>query len=313
MSVFVGIDVSKASLDVGTWPSKKSWKVANADEDFEKLSSELLELEAELVVIESTGGYEKRVAAVLAAAGLEVRVVNPRGVRDFAKATGALAKTDRLDALVLAHFGAAMRPEKRPLKPEETALLQDLLSRRRQLVEMLSSEKNRLHSASHKKICTEIKAHIRWLEKRIEKADSDLDEAIKSSPIWSERNALLQSMPGIGRVSALTLMALLPELGELSKKEVAAIVGVAPFARDSGTLRGKRTCWGGRAGVRAVLYMGALAAVRSEGPLRSFYKRLTGAGKPHKVAMTACMRKMVVALNAMAKANRKWVDPRLSA
>lgn len=313
MSECIGIDVSKAQLDVGCWPSKKTWQVANDDSGIAELAKQLVKEEPDLVIIEASGGYEKVVAAALGAAGLEVRLINPRLVRDFAKATGTLAKTDRIDAVVLARYGQALRPEKRPLKPEETVLLHDLLTRRAQLVQMLTAEKNRLGGSSHKKVLSEINAHIVWLEKRISKVDKDLDQVIRDSPIWSQANAVLQSMPGVGRVIAMTVMGSLPELGHVNKKEIAALVGVAPFARDSGTMRGQRTCWGGRANVRAALYMGALTATRCKGPIRDFYQRLVAAGKPKKVALTACMRKMLVTLNSMARTNSKWSEGPLSA
>lgn len=311
MSVFVGVDVSKASVDVGVIPGDDVWQIAQEPEELQKLAEQLKALEPEVVVLEASGGYEGRVSAALAQAGLPVAVVNPRQVRDFAKAIGKLAKTDRLDALVLARFGEAVRPEARPLTDDETERLRDLLVRRRQLVEMLKMEKTRAHQAEGA-VLTDIKQHIAWLEKRIKRVDRDLDDAIKTSPVWRENEQLLRSVPGVGRVVALTLLAELSELGKVNRKEIAALTGVAPYARDSGTLRGRRTCWGGRASVRAALYMGALTASRGTSSLARFYTRLVAGGKPRKLALIACMRKMVIALNAIMRTRIPWQEPQLS-
>lgn len=314
MSVFVGIDVSKAVVDVGVLPGEKTWQVAREPEALAQLAKELGDLKPEAIVLEASGGYETSVVAALGAAELPVVVVNPRQVRDFAKAMGILAKTDRLDALLLARFGEKVQPELRPLKDFQTEKLRELLVRRRQLVDMLTMERNRMQQTPYEDIRKEIEQHVHWLQKRIRRTDKDLDEAVKNTPIWREREQLLRTVPGVGRVVAITLMAMLPELGQLSGKEIAALVGVAPFARDSGTLRGKRTCWGGRADVRAVLYMSVLTAVRvGTGPLAAFYERLRNRGKPAKVALTACMRKMIITLNAIVRSGKPWEERQLAA
>ena len=303
--LFVGIDVSKATLDVATWPRQEHWSYSNEEGGIAQLLERLLPLQPNLIVLEATAGLQTAVVAALAGAQLPVVVVNPRQVRDFAKALGQLAKTDRIDAEVLARFGDSVRPEIRPLRDEQSEELQALLSRRRQLVEMLSAEKNRL-SGAPKRVRKNIKAHIVWLEKRLKDVDTDLNGLIKKSPLWRERDELLRSAPGVGPVFSITLLAALPELGQLNRRQIAALVGVAPFNRDSGKYRGKRTIWGGRAEVRAVLYMAALAAIRSNPPIRAFYQRLIAAGKKPKVAITACMRKLLTILNAMVKNSTPW-------
>ena len=304
-STFVGIDIAKAQLDVAVRPSGEVFTIFNDEESLKKLAERLCKLPVERVVLEASGGWEVAVVAVLAAGGLPVVVVNPRQVRDFARATGTLAKSDPIDARVLAWFGEALRPEVRALKDEETQALEALLKRRRQLVGMVSAEKNRLGTAA-KAIRRDIKTHIRWLERRLKDIDHDLNGAVKSSPMWRVRDDLLQSAPGVGPTLSLSLMASLPELGQLSGRKVAALVGVAPFNRDSGTLRGRRCVWGGRGELRAVLYMATLAATRCNPVIRTFYQRLTAEGKPHKVAMTACMRKLLVILNAMVRDQTPW-------
>ncbi|MBI5119040.1 IS110 family transposase, partial [Candidatus Poribacteria bacterium] len=258
-----------------------------------------------LVVMEATGGYETALAAALAAAEMPVVVVNPRQVRDFAKAIGRLAKTDRIDARVLALFAERVRPPLREMPDEALRTLAALLTRRRQLIEMLVAERNRLDHASPS-VEKSLKQHIRWLEKRLDDVDSDLDQTIQQSPVWRAKEDLLRSVPGIGPVVSRTLLADLPELGSLNRKKIAALVGVAPLCKDSGTLRGKRMVWGGRAPVRAALFMGALIASRHNPVIRDFYKRLVDAGKPKKVALVACMRKMLTILNAMVRNNTRW-------
>ena len=302
---FVGIDVSKGTLEVAIRPSGSRWTVQNDENGIQGL---VVRLQAErpcLVVLEATGGLQVPVVAALAAVKLPVVVVNPRQVRDFAKATGRLAKTDAIDADVIAHFGEAVRPEVRPLRDPETQELADLLARRRQLVDMLTAEKNRLATA-RKKVRKDIKAHIAWLEKRINDVDTDLAKRIKQSPVWREKDEILQSVPGVGPVLSVTLLAGLPELGTLNRREVAALVGVAPLNRDSGQHHGNRCVWGGRASVRSVLYMCTISAIRWNPAIRPFYQRLTQAGKAHKVATTACARKLLTILNAMMKANTPW-------
>jgi transposase len=258
-----------------------------------------------LIVLEATGGFELAVTAALAAARQPVVVVNPRQVRDFAKATGQLAKTDVLDAAILAQFAEAVRPALRPVPEATTQAFGALLTRRRQLIEMRTAEQNRLGSAP-RSVRQEIQAHLAWLEKRLGRLDDELGKGVRNSPIWREKDDLLRSTPGVGPVLARTLLASLPELGTLNRKQIAALIGVAPFNRDSGTLRGRRTVWGGRAQVRAALYMGALEAVRNNPLLRAFYQRLLAAGKVKKVALTASMHKRLLILNAMLKHGTPW-------
>lgn len=306
-SIFVGIDVSKERLDVTMRPSGESESVSNDKDGIEALVKRLREVGPSLIVLEATGGLERGVTRGLASAELPVVVVNPRQVRDFAKATGQLAKTDRIDALVLARFGEAVRPALRPLPDELTMELRALIARRRQITEMIVAERNRLSGAS-KSVKKRIDAHIRWLEAELDRADKDLDQSIGQSPIWREKEDLLRSVPGIGPVISRSLIAELPELGELNRKQIAALVGVAPLNRDSGTLRGRRRIWGGRATVRAVLYMAALVASRRNGVIGGFYKRLRNAGKAPKVALVACMRKLLTVLNSMIKHRTCWTE-----
>jgi transposase len=260
-----------------------------------------------LIVLEATGGFERKVTRALAGAELPVVVVNPRQVRDFAKATGRLAKTDRLDAEVLAHFGETVRPALRPLPDDVLLELRALIARRRQITAMIVAERNRLTGAS-KTVRKRIDAHIRWLEAELDRADKDLDHSIRQSPIWQENQDLLKSVPGVGPVISRTLLAELPELGRLNRKQIAALVGVAPLNRDSGTLKGRRTVWGGRATVRAALYMAALVATRRNSVIQTFYKRLRNAGKAPKAALVACMRKLLTILNAMIKHRTRWSE-----
>jgi transposase len=307
--VFVGIDVSKAQLDVAVRPDGQ-FAVSNDDAGIAQVIERLSAGPPTRVVVEATGGFEMPLAGALAAAGFPVVVVNPRQVRDFAKAAGKLAKTDALDAQTLAHFAEVMRPELRPLPDEQTQTLAAILARRRQLVEMLTAEKNRLGSAP-KPVRKSLRTHIAWLERELSHTDSDLAQAIRESPVWHEKDALLRSTPGVGPVLTTTLLADLPELGTLTGKQIAALVGVAPLNRDSGTLRGKRTVWGGRAQIRAALYMAALVASRFNPVIRAFYQRLCAAGKAKKVALTACMRKLLIILNAMLKHRTPWCTERV--
>jgi len=303
--VYVGIDVAKATLDVAVAPTAERWTLAYTEREMAGLVTRLTALAPALVVLEATGGLEGPLVGALATAGLPVVVVNPRQVRDFAKATGTLAKTDALDAAVLAHFAAAVRPTPRPLPDAATQTLAALVTRRRQLVEMLTAERNRLGSAP-RVLRAEIQAHLTWLQRRLARLDTDLGQAIRTSPVWRVQDDLLRSVPGVGPVLSATLLASLPELGTLNRKAIAALVGVAPLNRDSGTLRGRRRVWGGRAAVRAVLYMGTLVAVRHNPVLRAFYQRLRAVGKLPKVALTACMRKLLTILNAMLKHQTPW-------
>jgi len=255
--------------------------------------------------IEATGGLEVPLAGALAAVGLPVVVINPRQVRDFARATGQLAKTDRLDAQILARFAEAIRPPVRPVSDEQTQTLAALVARRRQLIELLTAEKNRLRLAA-RPIQKRLRAHILWLDKELEGLTTDLSTTMRDSPVWREKEEVLRSVPGVGPVLTTTLFANLPELGTLTRKEVAALAGVAPFPRDSGTLKGRRAIWGGRAHVRAALYMAALVATRRNPVIRTFYQRLCQAGKAKKLALTACMRKLLTILNAMVKSRTPW-------
>jgi transposase len=306
LPLFVGIDVAKRRLDIHARPSGERLTVDHDEEGVAALVERLVALAPTLVVLEATGGLEVRLAAALAAAGLPVAVVNPRRVRAFARATGRLAKTDRLDAETIARFAEAVRPPVRPLPDEATRHLGALVARRRQLLEMLVAERNRRHAADPS-LHEGIDAHLRWLEEALAGIERDLDAAVRDSPVWRAREALLRSVPGVGPVSARTLLAELPELGSLTRRQAAALVGVAPFNRDSGGMRGKREIWGGRATLRACLYMAAVAAARGDNPaIAGFYKRLRQAGKPAKLALTACMRKLVVTLNAMLRTNTAW-------
>ena len=304
--VVVGIDVSKASFDVAVYPTGECWKASNDKAGIAALSQRLQELAPGLIVLESTGGLELPLVSELAALSLPVVVVNPRQVRDFAKAVGKLAKTDNIDAHMLARFGQAVKPEVRPLKDEQAQELTALLTRRRQVVDMLTAEKNRLQSVSSKRVRSDIVAHIKWLEKRLNDVDGGLRKFIEASPVWHVKDKILQSTPGVGPVLSLTLISNLPELGSLNRKQIAALVGVAPLNRDSGFFRGSRSVWGGRAHVRAVLYMSTLAAVRCNPAMKAFHQRLIAAGKKPKVALTACMRKLLTILNAMVRDQVLW-------
>jgi transposase len=303
--VFIGIDVSKAQLDVALRPTDDCWHVNNEESGIARLVERLRTIQPTLIVLEATGGLEVPVTGALAEAGLPVVVVNPRHARDFAKATGRLAKTDTLDARGLAHFAEAVRPTPRPLPEAQAQALSALLTRRRQLVQMLTAERRRLQTAP-RQIRADIQAHITWLTRRLARTDDDVAAAIHASPLWRAKDEILQSTPGVGPLLSRTLVAGVPELGVLNRQEIAALIGVAPFNRDSGTVRGKRAVWGGRAQVRAVLYMSTLAAVRHNPVLKAFYERLRAVGKAPKVALTACMRKLLTILNAMLKHRTPW-------
>jgi transposase len=304
-AVFVGIDVAKDELVVAARPLNESWVVPNDDSGIERLVARLRRAAPALVVLEATGGYERAVVAALAAASVPLVVANPRQIRDFARATGQLAKTDRIDADTLALFAERVRPDPRPLADDATRALDAVLTRRRQVLEMLNAERNRLTHALPA-IRRDLTQHIRWLERRLRDVDRDLDQMIQSSPVWRAKENLLRSAPGVGPVVSRTLIGDLPELGTLNRKQIAALVGVAPLARDSGTLKGKRLVYGGRAPVRAALYMAALVASRRNPVIRRFYQRLVAAGKPPKLALTACMRKLLTILNAMVKSETTW-------
>jgi transposase len=302
-SAYAGIDVSKAELEVAV--GEQAWTVSNDVAGTEALVDRLRESSPELVVLEATGGHETAAVAALAEAGLPVVVVNPRQVRDFGRATGQLAKTDRIDARVLALFAERVRPEVRPLPDADAQELQALLARRRQLIGMMVAEKNRLKTAPAA-VAKGIRRHIEWLKRQLKSVDSDLDGRIRKSPVWRAKEDLLRSVPGIGPVASRTLIGELPELGKLNRRQIAALAGVAPLNRDSGTLRGKRMVWGGRRSVRVALYMAALTASQCNPVIREFYERLLARGKPPKVALTACMRKLLVILNAMARDGVPW-------
>lgn len=306
MKPYVGIDVAKATLDIAIGSDGELVQVENNEAGIAQLVKRLVEAAPALVVLEATGGYESLVAAAVAGREIPVAVVNPRQVRDFAKATGVLAKTDRIDARVLARFAEAVRPEPRPLPTAEAKELEEFLGRRRQIVDMLTMEKNRLSIASTERMKKSLKKHIAWLEEALRRANDDIDTAIRNSPAWREQEDLLRSFPGIGPVSARTVLGELPELGALNRKKIAALVGVAPLNRDSGTLQGTRTCWGGRANVRQVLYMATISAVRCNPVIRRVYLALRARGKKHKVALVACMRKVLTILTAMVRDQRRW-------
>ena len=305
---FAGIDVSKAQVDVAVRPTGQRWVVTYNETGGEELISQMVDLGPALVLLEATGGLELPLVVALAAAGLPVVVVNPRQVRDFARATGTLAKTDALDAAVLAHFADAVRPAVRPLRDAETQVLNSLAARRHQVMTMLVSEKNRLNAATVA-VSPRIETHIAWLKQELKDLDKDLRQTLRQSPVWREKDDLLRSVPGVGEQLSLTLLAHLPELGTLNRRQIAALVGVAPFNRDSGTLRGKRTVWGGRARVRAALYMGALVGSRHNPVIRDFYQRLLAAGKPKKLALTASRRKLLIIRNSMLKYGSSWNHP----
>ena len=307
--VFVGIDVSKAELEIAVRPHGTHWSVPRSEGSLPQLVERLRSLAPARVVLEATGGLELSVAGALAAANLPVVVINPRQARDFAKATGRLAKTDPIDAAVLAHLGEALQPDVRPLPDAATQELAALLTRRRQIVDMITAEKNRLAAASVR-VRPGISAHIAWLQTQLDGFDNDLRSALRDHRVWRDKDALLQSVPGVGPVLSVTLLAKLPELGTLDRRKIACLTGVAPLNRDSGQYRGSRRVWGGRADVRAVLYMAALAATRWNPAIRAFHQRLLAAGKKPKVAITACMRKLLTILNALVKSGQSWQYPR---
>lgn len=302
---FVGIDVSKGTLDIGIEPTGEALRVVYDDKGIAQVVKRLVAVGPTLIVMEATGGLEVRLASELAAKGLPVAVINPRQARDFAKATGQLAKTDSVDAAVLAAFARAIRPAVRPIKDADTREFDELLTRRRQLIEIRVQETLRLGTAS-KVPRKSLVAHIAWLDKRIAALDVDLTRRLRASDAWRAKDDLLQGIPGVGAVTSLTMLAKCPELGSLNRREIAALVGVAPLANDSGKHRGKRFIWGGRADVRAVLYMATVTAIRCNAVLKAFAERLKQAGKPAKVVIVACMRKLLTIMNAMVKNNAQW-------
>ena len=304
---FVGIDVSKATLDVHVLPAKRAWSTLNQDDAVRALCKELAALNATLIVLEATGGLERRLLAALLAANLPAVVVNPRRVRDFAKANGCLAKTDALDAAIIALFAERIRPPVRPPVDAETQELAALLARRRQVVDMITAEKNRLGAdPPSKRVQRAIRRTISYLEKQLDEVDNDIDTAITNSLVWKAKDDIIQSVPGAGPVLSRTILSHAPETGTLNRKQIAALIGVAPLNRDSGTLRGRRIVWGGRTEVRNVLYMATLAAIRFNPVIARFHARLIAAGKLKKVAIVACMRKLLTILNAMLRSNLQW-------
>ncbi len=307
----IGIDVSKATLDLDAYPITQPASYSNDVRGRTQLTKYLKHLQPTLIVMEATGGLESPIAAELASAGLAVAVINPRQARDFAKALGVLAKTDQVDAQVLARFAEAIKPEVRPLKSGDMMALTSILTRRSQIVEMITAERNRQAQVTGK-ITKQIAQHLIWLSKRLNEADDDLDDAIRQSPLWQAKAELITSIPGVGRVTATSILATLPELGRLDRREISALVGVCPFNRDSGKHKGRRAIWGGRANIRAVLYMAALVASRHNPIIKTFYQKLLAAGKMKKVALVACMRKLLVILNAMVKANTPWREAKFS-
>jgi transposase len=302
---FIGIDIAKDWLDLGWQPGSHTERIAHHEVAIAGLCERLGTTCPTLIVMEATGGLETRLASALAATGLPVAVVNPRQARDDAKACGRLAKTDRIDTLMLAAFAAAIRPQVRPLPDEDTRVLGDLLARKRQLIDIRVQEKLRLGRASPVQRDS-LKEHLVWLDERIARLDSDLTQTLRTSSAWCEKDDLLKAIPAVGMITRVTRLALLPELGTLNNKEIAALAGVAPFNRDSGQHHGERIIWGGRAQVRRALYMAAVSAMRCNPAIRTFYQRLRGQGKPAKAALTASMRKLLVIMNSMLKHHSHW-------
>jgi len=308
---WVGIDVSQNWLDIVLRPSGTYWRLSNQESGWSQMIEHLRPIETKLIVLESTGGMERGAVQLLQREGFSVAVINPKRARDFAKATGRLAKTDRIDAEVLAHFAQTMNPLPKPLASEAQAALSDLVNRRQQVVEMLNSEQRRLHSVRSRTAKSDIKTHIEWLKQRVKALDEQIDQLRKDNQAWHQQYEWLTSVPGVGRVVATTLLAALPELGQLGSKQLASLVGIAPMNCDSGKMRGKRRIVGGRALVRSVLYMAALVAVQHNPVISTFYQRLLQAGKAKKVALIACAHKLLGILNALVKNQVAWCDPPL--
>ena len=302
---FIGIDVSKKQLDVAVRPSGETASFPNSNQGAQQLLKFVQKNEPHLIVLEATGGLESHAASFLATHGFSVAVVNPRQVRDFAKATGRLAKTDVIDANVLAHFAEAINPEVRPLKDQEARLMESLVTRRRQVIDMITAENNRL-LMSPPETRDNIGNHIKWLKKSLDEIDDDTQRMIKKSSLWRAKDELYQSVPGVGRIASMSLIVHLPELGTLNRRKIASLVGVAPHNCDSGNMKGRRAIWGGRASLRAVIYMAALRATQCNPVIKAFYQRLLARGKPKKVALTACIRKLLTILNVMARNETHW-------
>jgi transposase len=306
-SLFIGIDVAKDHLDVHILPTGEAFRLPHDGPGLTTLLDRVRPLAPTLLVLEATGGYEIPVAATLAGAGLPLAVVNPRQVRDFARATGQLAKTDPLDAHVIARFAQAVRPTPRPVPDEQARALGELVARRRQLVDMLGAELNRRRLLREPRVRRQLDAHIGWLEAALRRLDHDLTTLLRATPAWRAAEDLLRSVPGIGPITATTLIASLPELGRLDRRRIAALVGLAPFARDSGAFRGRRMITGGRAPIRKVLFMATLTAIQHNPAIAAFYRRLVATGRPGKVALTAAMRKLLTILNAILRDRRPWI------
>jgi transposase len=305
-TMFVGIDVSKDRLDVHLRPAGEAFSVARDSDGVEALTTRLHDLSPALIVLEATGGFETVVAAGLAAAGLPLAVINPRQIRDFARATGRLAKTDPIDAAVIAHFAEAVKPQARPVASEQALLLGELVARRRQVIGMMTAERNRRRQLTARRLIKGVDRILAALQQQLSEIEKDIDDAVRGTPAWREKEDLLTSVPGIGQTIARTLIAELPELGMLGRRQVAALVGVAPFNRDSGRWRGRRSIAGGRTSVRSALYMSILVSIRRKLPIAAVYQRLRAAGKPAKVAIVACMRKLVTILNAILRDKTPW-------
>jgi len=303
--IFIGIDISKSQLDIYVRPTGQSWKTGNNEKEIRDLVKKLKELEPTLIVLEATGGLENSLSGALTSEQMPVVVINPRQVRDFAKAIGRLAKTDAIDAEVIAHFGEAVKPKLKPLSDKETQDLKAFNTRRREIINILTAEKNRYQSAPPC-LKSDIKEHIDWLQHRLADIDNSIASKIKSNPVWKEKDEIIQSMDGIGPVISHTIISGLPELGQVNNRKIAALIGVAPYNCDSGVLKGRRIIWGGRSEVRSVLYMGALRATRCNSVISEFYNRLIKAGKAPKVAIAACMRKIITILNTMIKNKTLW-------
>ena len=303
--IFIGIDISKTQMDVAIWDNEETWEFENEAAGWQEMVEIAKELKPSLIVVEASGGIEQRVVAELYLEELPIAIVNPTRVRNFARSTGQLAKTDKLDARLIAHFAQAVRPKVRPLRTAEQEHLNALVTRRRQVVQILTAEKNR-RSTTHSTLRKRLQQHIEWLNAELEGLDEEIEQYIKESPSWRKNAALLRSVPGVGPVTASTLLAALPELGTRNRQQIAALVGVAPLNKDSGKMRGKRRVFGGRAPVRRALYMATLVATRVNPVIRSFYEHLLAQGKEKKVALTACMRKLLVILNSMIRTQQTW-------
>lgn len=304
--VFVGIDISKDWLDVCVLPAGKQFRVAYTGTEAAELAGEIADLGPVRIVLEATGGFEAEIAEALSEAALPVCVINPRQARDFAKATGELAKTDRVDARILALFGQSLRPPVRPVPDAQTRQLREIMDRRGQILGMLLAEKNRLQRTQSKAVKASLRSHIRFLQRQLEAAESALSDYIQKSPAWKADVDLLTSVPGVGRLTAAHLTILLPEIGTMGRRQIAKLVGVAPLSRDSGSRRGSRSIWGGRAQVRRLLYMPTLVAIQYNPVISNMYRRLVDNGKPKKVAIVACMRKLVIVANAMVRDRTPW-------